>query len=310
MQTSIHFATYYQGTVKIPMSYISKAMYQEAVAPTQYDYKDSETGLSFQKISSTYVFIADPACPIVSTILKAQWQVLYDTSYVGSVKFVAKGASTTVSSNWKSINDVLQSYNWLGSLPITSLSQVYMAIAPINDSSYIVGTLFTPSQPYLKLTFSGSTPFSLSPNTLAQIPFDTITDSVGVEETDSGQIIPILTGADQGKLKLSITGRYLIEASFELLLSSVTVSGVVPMQIVLKLNGTAVGQGFATLQTVSGNIDGSASIVAIVRVKASDLSSVTYPGNAVLEVGGLHANAASIPLKSSAFTDFNITFLG
>jgi len=140
MQTSFNFTTYYQGTIRIPISYISKAMYQEAVAPTQYDYRDSETGLSFQKISSTYIFIADPACPIVSTILNAQWQVLYDATYVGSVKFVAKGASTSVSAIWKSINDLLQSYTWSGSLPITNLSQVDMAITQINDSSYYYPT--------------------------------------------------------------------------------------------------------------------------------------------------------------------------
>jgi len=135
---------------------------------------------------------------------------------------------------------------------------------------------------------------------------------MGSEETDAGQIVPILTGDDTGKVKLSIAGRYLVEASFELQLSGVTVSGggALPMQIVLKLNGTAVSQAFATLQTVSGNIDGSASVIAMVRIKASDLSNTTYPATAVLEVGGLHANGATLSLKSSAFTDFNITFLG
>jgi len=314
MNSPFYFSSFQQGQIEIPITALSKAMYKEAVSPSTYDYRDPNTGLSFQRASTTRLCIADPSFPIVSTILAARWQIFYSASFTGLEKlvFVAAGADITQQSNWKDINQVLQSYNWAGQLPLTQLSQVYMMLVVLDDPTYVVGTLFTPSQPYLKLTYTGTgSPFQFSANTLTLIPYDTISDSVGAEEVDSGQLVPISTGPDTGKVKVSIAGRYLIEASFELLLSSVTVSGVIPMQIVIKLNGITINQNFATLQTVGATVDDSTSIVAIIRIKPTDLSNTTYPGNAVLEIGGLHSNTGSaMPLKSSGFTDFTITFLG
>jgi hypothetical protein len=314
MNTPFYFSSFQQGLIEIPIAALSKAMYKEAASPATYDYRDPNTGLSFQKASTTRLFIADPSFPIVSTILTAKWQIFYNASSTGLEKlvFVAAGVDATQTSNWKDINQVLQSYNWAGQLPLTQLSQVYMMLVVLDDPTYVVGTLFTPSQPYLKLTYTGTgSPFQFSANTLTLIPYDTVSDAVGAEEADSGQLVPISTGTDTGKVKVSIAGRYLIEASFELLLSGTMAANVIPMQTVIKLNGTAVKQSFATLETVGANVDGSTSLVAIVRIKPSDLTNATYPGNAVLEIGGLHSNTASaMTLKSSVFTDFSLTFLG
>jgi hypothetical protein len=43
-----------------------------------------------------------------------------------------------------------------GPLPVKVAEQVYMSVVPLDDSMYIVGTLFTPSQPYLRLTYNGT----------------------------------------------------------------------------------------------------------------------------------------------------------
>ena len=312
MTSTVFFATYRQGSLNIPTSYISKLMYQESVSPQQYDVRDLRAGLSFQLVSSTRALIADPSFPIVKTILDAQWQVIYDSTYTGvdNVKFVAQGSDPTVASNVKSINDVLQLYNYTGALPIVSLSQVFMQVIKLGDNQYVVGTLFTPSQPYINLTYTGTTT-SLAANTFTAIPFNTISDTIGLEEADSAQIVPITTGADTGKVQLTVPGRYLIEASFELLLSTVTSASVFPGIIQLRLNGNDISRNFGLIQTYSGNMDGSVSIVAIVRVKKSDLSNATYPNKAVLDVAGNHTfTANALPLKSSTYTNFAITFLG
>ena len=83
-------------------------MYKEASKPGGYDYRDPRTGLSFQLAGTTRAFVCDPDCPVVSQILTAQWQIIYDATYsgVGDIKFVAKGLDNTISANWISMNDV------------------------------------------------------------------------------------------------------------------------------------------------------------------------------------------------------------
>ena len=111
-------------------------MYKEAVLPFSYDYRDPSTKLSFQMVSPTRLFICDPTFPVIASILNAQWQIIYDSTFtgVGNLKFVASGADATVSTNWKSLNDVLQFYNFAGKLPINSLETVYMKLVTLDDS--------------------------------------------------------------------------------------------------------------------------------------------------------------------------------
>ena len=145
MEQTIYFNSYNQGIIELTPAEISKAMYKEASRPGGYDYRDPQTGLSFQLVGTTRAFVADPDSPIVSQILTAQWQIIYDATFsgVGKLKFVARGLDNTVSTNWKTINEVLQSYNWSGNLPVKTLSQVYMGVFHKSTSLYVVGTLLT-----------------------------------------------------------------------------------------------------------------------------------------------------------------------
>ena len=175
------FSAYRKGNVSLDMEYIAKTMYSESVLPFAYDYRDPRTGLSFQLISPTRALIADPDFPVIKQILAAEWQIQYVAGFsgVGNVRFVAKGLDATVAANWKTINDVLQQYNFAGQLPIVSLAQVYMLAVRINDSKVITGTL-TPSQPYVSLSLTG-TPPTLTVGTERTVPYNNVAETIGVE---------------------------------------------------------------------------------------------------------------------------------
>ena len=92
MEEIIYFNSYNQGIIPLTPSEISKAMYKEASRPGGYDYRDPTAGLSFQLVGTTRAFVCDPDFPVVSQILNAQWQIIYDATYSGveNLKFVAK----------------------------------------------------------------------------------------------------------------------------------------------------------------------------------------------------------------------------
>jgi hypothetical protein len=152
--TSIQFPRFYGGYTNIDLSVLESAMHSEALDKTQYDYIDS-SGLSFQKISKTYILIADPAFSIVKQILDDRWQIFYDAAFTGfgNVKFIPQGAAISPA-NSKDINDVLETYLYQGTLPIPAFENIYMKIVKLQETSnYTIGTLFTPCQPYLKVSF-------------------------------------------------------------------------------------------------------------------------------------------------------------
>ena len=101
MDSNVRFFSFRQGTLMLTPNDIAKAMYKEALVPNQYDYTDPSTGLSFQLISPTKLFVADPSYPVVKLILTARWQVLYDANFNGpsKLKFVAMGQDVTVANN-------------------------------------------------------------------------------------------------------------------------------------------------------------------------------------------------------------------
>ena len=154
----MQFFSYHQGLITLSPNDIAKAMYKEASVPIAYDYKDFLTGLSFQNITPTKLFVADESFPVNKLFLTAKWQVIYDATFngVGNLKFVTMGQDATVTSNWKTLNDVLAYHQFAGPLPVQDLESVYMKLTTVDDSMYIVGTLFTPSQPYLRLTHRNS----------------------------------------------------------------------------------------------------------------------------------------------------------
>ena len=273
MEKTVYFSTYTNSSVPLTTSYLSRVVYSEAVLPTQYDYRDSFNGLSYQLISPTKVLVADPAFPVVSQILAAQWQVIYDSTYssVGNLKFVAKGLDATVSANWKSINDLLQQYNYTGVVPIVSLAQVYMMVVSIQNNQYIVGTVFTPSQPFVEVCLTGAPP-TLTVGTERLIPFNAVLGTIDVP--DSAQIVPVISGADTGKLQLSVPGVYLVEVSCGVQTSGVaTITNPVYVQLGVWLNGSVkVGEGFGAIGQYGTVGDGSVQLTTIVRVTKSQLS--------------------------------------
>ena len=117
MDSNVRFFSFGQGTLMLTPNDIAKAMFKEALVPNQYDYTDPSTGLSFQLISPTKLFVADPSYPVVKLILTARWQVLYDANFNGpsKLKFVAMGQDVTVANNWKTLNDVLLYHSFSGS---------------------------------------------------------------------------------------------------------------------------------------------------------------------------------------------------
>ena len=68
MSGNVKFFSFQQGTLTLTPSDIAKAMYKDALIPNQYDYNDISTGLSFQLISPTKLFVADPSYPVVNLI--------------------------------------------------------------------------------------------------------------------------------------------------------------------------------------------------------------------------------------------------
>ena len=83
---SIQFSSYKRGIVNFDLSVLESAMQTETLDSSQYDYIDPTTGISFQKISKTYLFIADPSYPLTKMILDDEYQIFYDASYSGFQK--------------------------------------------------------------------------------------------------------------------------------------------------------------------------------------------------------------------------------
>ena len=219
--TSIKFPRYFGGSVDIDISVLESAMHSESLDKNQYDYRDV-SGLSFQKISKTRILIADPAFPITKQILNDRWQIFYDPTFAGyqNIGFVLR--DTVVSNpNSKDINDVLETYFYQGVLPIPSFINIYMMVVPISQvasSNYITGTLFTPSQPYLKISYM----YNASVNNIipadlvfARIQYDQVVETLGPEETDKN-ISFITSGNDVGTILLPVAGRYSVHATFTL----------------------------------------------------------------------------------------------
>ena len=194
---SIEFATYAGIITTIDLRELETAMRSESLDPAQYDYRDPASGLSFQKIGSNRLFIADPAYPLTAQLLSDEWQISYDATYSGfeHIKFVAKNQDATVSANWKSINDVLASYFYDGQLPIASFQTLFIQIVQLQAPNYLTSTLFTPTQPYARITWTQSSPqnFAMSYMTSTRVPFNTLADE-NYLAGGLGHILPIVSG--------------------------------------------------------------------------------------------------------------------
>jgi len=304
MDSSITFFSFGKGNLRLSPSSIAKAMYKEASVPNQYDYKDPESGLSFQMLTPTRLFIADPTFPVVALILAANWQVLYDASFSGpgNLKFVTMGQDITVSTNWKTLNDVLLYPSFNGKLPVGIPEEVYMKVVTLDDNVYVVGTLFTPSQPYIRLVLTGTQ--SVASNAEARITYNSIDDTVGTEEVDSAQMVPVLTGANAGVVRLKVAGLYLVEAD-----ASLGVTAATSARLTVKINGTLRKRTIFTIPSTGGD---NPFIVTTIRIKRSDLADTTFPDEAKLEITLTNTSTAAATITSgdSELTALTVTFLG
>ena len=241
--------------------------------------------------------------------------MLYDGSSVapGNLKFATMGQDVTVQSNWKTLNDVLLYHSFSGVLPVQVPEQVYMSVETLDDSLYVVGTLFTPSQPYLTLSKTSS-PVQAIPNTGGgnRIEFNRILDQIGTEEVDAGQIVPVLTGANTGAVRLKVAGLYLVEATINLTPATVPGSPIIwDYNLSIRVNGTI--RKLSDSQPTQGIGGGCVSIMGTVRVTRAQLADVTYPDEARLEVfvqnqNGGPANVVAGDTDTS--TTLSVYFLG
>lgn len=336
---SIQFSSYNRGIITFDASVLESAMQTETLDSFQYDYIDPNTGISFQKISKTYLFIADPSYPLTKAILDDEYQIIYDPTYTGfqQIKFVGKGLNPFSPANAKDINDILeiQKYNYKGILPITSFQQLYMKIHQLEaKSNYIVGTLFTPSQPYLKVSYmyNESIQNTIPANiTFARIKYDHVVESIGNEEKDDGQITLINSGNDCGIILLPISGRYQIHASFGLVEATTApfetsayfinykINGVIKEAAICPVNYLTAPEGVPVFPLINAGTVGTAQISSIVLIKDSDLTGEN--NTAKLEIFGAHncANPRSVSFGAqnsypddnwNPYTMCSVTFLG
>lgn len=312
MAQKVSFDAYRQGTLNFTSDDLSEYMYNAAITEsTQYDYKDPRTGLSFQKLTSTRLLVVDPAFPVNAQILAAEWQIIFDTNYAPTnVKFVAKNQSAAVSSNWKSINDVLASLNWDGSLPVRALSHIYMQVFQLTTNSYIVGTLYTPSNPYIKLGYNAVG----GANTIAAgaggsaIPYDTIIEQQGAEEADTAALTAVTSGVGKGTVKIATPGKYIVTASFDSTAGASAGGDAFWIQIYVYLNGNVKARAYVPIiQSVN---DGSIQVTTFIKITDADLTAIGSDKKANLYIVGTHGFINARQIDSTDMTQLCVAFIG
>jgi hypothetical protein len=177
-----------------------------------------------------------------------------------------------------------------------------VAISEAGSSNYITGTLFTPSQPYLKVSFmyNQSVQNIIPANlTFARIKYDQVVETLGTEETDKN-ISLITTGNDAGTILLPVAGRYQLHASFVLDEATTTPFTTSVYQIGFKINGVikevvpcAVNyltppQGEPVSPGINSGTVGGAKLSTTFLIKESDLTGSGANTTAKLEIIGAH----------------------
>jgi hypothetical protein len=177
-----------------------------------------------------------------------------------------------------------------------------VAISEAGASNYITGTLFTPSQPYLKVSFmyneniQNVIPANL---TFARIKYDQVVETLGAEETNKN-ISVLTTGNDAGTILLPVAGRYSIHASFllnEAVSSPFTTSvykigfkinGVVKEIVSCAVNYLVPSEGVVILPGINAGTVGGAKLSTTFLIKESDLTGSGSNTTAKLEIIGAH----------------------
>jgi predicted membrane-bound mannosyltransferase len=99
---------------------------------------------------------------------------------------------------------------------------------------------------------------------------------VGAAESDNAQMVPVLTGANTGVVRLKIAGLYLVEAD-----ASLTVTAATVARLAVKINGTIRKVTSFSIPATGGD---NPFCITTIRIKRSGLADTTFPDEAKLEI--------------------------
>ena len=313
---SISFATYYGGIIYIGVDKDDDAISNETWFPSLYSYVDSETGLTFIKISKTYLFCLDTDYPICKSIVDNLWKIFYDPNYnsLENIKFIAQADNPSDATKWKNINDVLGIYNYVGNLPLTSYQNVYMKVIQIKTNSipnYFPGTLFNPAQPYLSLKHVPEiSEYTVPFRQEYKIRYNTVVSRTQPEGADAGNapIEYIHVVPNSGTIRLGLPGRYFISCSVGLDLPANTLTSPEAIQIYYKINGVVKKRNYGWLFNINNFIQGNAHLVDEFQIIETDL---TTNSKANLEIFVYsYWNGSSVNLTRDEITTCCISYRG
>jgi hypothetical protein len=126
MEKTIDFQKYMGSTLELKPTVISCLMKKVGLHER---YIDNHIELVYIRIADEKALIVDPHFPIIKKLLEEDFVCEYDTQYMHNVKFSNDGE------NWLSVDELFQNLNYMGKLPIVSLSHVYMRIVDIEIPS-------------------------------------------------------------------------------------------------------------------------------------------------------------------------------
>lgn len=305
--SSISFYKYYSGPTNINLNEVLRIMKSETLLPDQYDV--SYLGLSFQKVGKSAIFIIDPAFSFGKRIIQDAWIIKYDKTFTGygNLKFSPQ-ADAGLSYN---INQVLQQYGYDNELPIKSFESIYMKLVKLDTINYLVGTVFQPNQPYLRLKYIKSSDITFSIGNEVRIPYNTIEYSSNDNETDdtSSEITFTSTGPTAGQVFLKATGRYVIKASYNIVFSGVLANPAYA-EIRIKLNGIMIDNSKCVHKSLDGIVNGDINIFSIIYIDESHLLD-SQNDKAILEIFGVNLDTGyNVLLAQSSTTKLTISFIG
>ena len=131
-----------------------------------------------------------------------------------------------------------------------------MKLVKLDTINYLVGTVFQPNQPYLRLKYIKTSDITFSIGNEVRIPYNTIEYSSNDNETDdtSSEITFTNTGPTAGQVFLAATGRYVVKASYNIVFSGVLANPAYA-EIRIKLNGIVIDNSKCVHKSLDGLVN-------------------------------------------------------
>ena len=187
-----------------------------------------------------------------------------------------------------------------------------MKLVKLDTINYLVGTVFQPNQPYLRLKYIKGTDVVLPLNNEVRIPYNTIEYSSNDNETDdiSSEITFVSTGANVGQVFLAATGRYVVKASYNMVFNG-ALANPAYAEIRIKLNGTMIDNSKCVHKSFNGVVNGDINIFSIIYIDETPLLD-SQNDKALLEIFGvnLETNYSNVIIAQSSTTKLTISFIG